>query len=389
MKKILVFLLLFYLFFPISNVKADENDDLKLAESARSAILVEASTGKVIFEKNADEKLHPASMTKMMSLLLIIEAIEDGVIKWDQVVQVSENASSMGGSQILLETGEKISVRDLFKGVAIASGNDAVVALAETVAGSEGNFVSMMNKRARELGLTNTNFKNPHGLDDANHYSSSRDMMIIARELVKHEKVLEYTKVYEDYLRENTDRKIWLVNTNRLVRFYDGVDGLKTGYTEDAGYCMTATAKKDGMRIIAVVMGEETSKIRNQEVSEMLDYAFAQYKVVNVLQNKKALGKYRVENGKEEYVGVRPVGETTILKKKSEKDGNYSYDIKINSLKAPIKVGDNVGTLTIKEDDNNVMTLKLTVDKVVEKANFGNLFFRNVKDMIIGNMSLK
>lgn len=389
MKKILVFLLLFYLFFPISNVKADENDDLKLAESARSAILVEASTGKVIFEKNADEKLHPASMTKMMSLLLIIEAIEDGVIKWDQVVQVSENASSMGGSQILLETGEKMSVRDLFKGVAIASGNDAVVALAETVAGSEGNFVSMMNKRARELGLTNTNFKNPHGLDDANHYSSSRDMMIIARELVKHEKVLEYTKVYEDYLRENTDRKIWLVNTNRLVRFYDGVDGLKTGYTEDAGYCMTATAKKDGMRIIAVVMGEETSKIRNQEVSEMLDYAFAQYKVVNVLQNKKALGKYRVENGKEEYVGVRPVGETTILKKKSEKDGNYSYDIKINSLKAPIKVGDNVGTLTIKEDDNNVMTLKLTVDKVVEKANFGNLFFRNVKDMIIGNMSLK
>lgn len=389
MKKILVFLLLFYLFFPISNVKADENDDLKLAESARSAILVEASTGKVIFEKNADEKLHPASMTKMMSLLLIIEAIEDGVIKWDQVVQVSENASSMGGSQILLETGEKMSVRDLFKGVAIASGNDAVVALAETVAGSEGNFVSMMNKRARELGLTNTNFKNPHGLDDANHYSSSRDMMIIARELVKHEKVLEYTKVYEDYLRENTDRKIWLVNTNRLVRFYDGVDGLKTGYTEDAGYCMTATAKKDGMRIIAVVMGEETSKIRNQEVSEMLDYAFAQYKVVNVLQNKKALGKYRVENGKEEYVGVRPVGETTILKKKSEKDGNYSYDIKINSLKAPIKIGDNVGTLTIKEDDNNVMTLKLTVDKVVEKANFGNLFFRNVKDMIIGNMSLK
>lgn len=389
MKKILVFLLLFYLFFPISNVKADENDDLKLAESARSAILVEASTGKVIFEKNADEKLHPASMTKMMSLLLIIEAIEDGVIKWDQVVQVSENASSMGGSQILLETGEKMSVRDLFKGVAIASGNDAVVALAETVAGSEGNFVSMMNKRARELGLTNTNFKNPHGLDDANHYSSSRDMMIIACELVKHEKVLEYTKVYEDYLRENTDRKIWLVNTNRLVRFYDGVDGLKTGYTEDAGYCMTATAKKDGMRIIAVVMGEETSKIRNQEVSEMLDYAFAQYKVVNVLQNKKALGKYRVENGKEEYVGVRPVGETTILKKKSEKDGNYSYDIKINSLKAPIKIGDNVGTLTIKEDDNNVMTLKLTVDKVVEKANFGNLFFRNVKDMIIGNMSLK
>ena len=310
------------------------------------------------------------------------------MIKWDQIVQVSENASSMGGSQILLETGEKMSVRDLFKGVAIASGNDAVVALAETVAGSVNNFVSMMNKRASELGLTNTNFKNPHGLDDANHYSSSRDMSIIARELVKHKEVLEYTKIYEDYLREDTDRKIWLVNTNRLVRFYDGVDGLKTGYTEDAGYCMTATAEKDGMRIIAVVMGEETSKIRNQEVSEMLDYAFAQYKVINMLKNKNSLGKYRVDNGKDEYVQVVPISDATVVKKKSEKDGNYSYDIKISSLKAPLKVGDNVGTLTIKEDENNVMTLKLTVAKDVEKANFGNLFFRNIKDMVMGNMSL-
>ena len=387
MKKILMIVLAFFTLFT-GFFKVQAEDDLKLAESAKSAILIEASTGKILFEKNADEKLHPASMTKMMSMLLIIEAIESGVIKWDQIVQVSENASSMGGSQILLETGEKMSVRDLFKGVAIASGNDAVVALAENVAGSVNNFVSMMNKRASELGLTNTNFKNPHGLDDANHYSSSRDMSIIARELVKHKEVLEYTKIYEDYLREDTDRKIWLVNTNRLVRFYDGVDGLKTGYTEDAGYCMTATAEKDGMRIIAVVMGEETSKIRNQEVSEMLDYAFAQYKVINMLKNKNSLGKYRVDNGKDEYVQVVPISDATVVKKKSEKDGNYSYDIKISSLKAPLKVGDNVGTLTIKEDENNVMTLKLTVAKDVEKANFGNLFFRNIKDMVMGNMSL-
>ena len=382
---IFTFLILFNFMFVFS-VQAD---DLKLAENAKSAILIEASTGKILFEKNADEKLHPASMTKMMSMLLIIEAIEDGVIKWDQIVQVSENASSMGGSQILLETGEKMSVRDLFKGVAIASGNDAVVALAEAVAGSVNNFVSMMNKRSSELGLTNTNFKNPHGLDDANHYSSSRDMSIIAKELVKHKEVLEYTKIYEDYLREDTDRKIWLVNTNRLVRFYDGVDGLKTGYTEDAGYCMTATAEKDGMRIIAVVMGEETSKIRNQEVSEMLDYAFAQYKVINMLKNKSSLGKYRVENGKDEYVKVVPLEEATVVKKKSEKDGNLSYDIKLKALKAPLKIGDNVGTLTIKEDGNSVKTLNLTVDKDVERANFGNLFLRNVKDMVMGNISLE
>ena len=388
MKKIMLVVFTFLILFNFTFVFSVQADYLKLAENAKSAILIEASTGKILFEKNADEKLHPASMTKMMSMLLIIEAIEDGVIKWDQIVQVSENASSMGGSQILLETGEKMSVRDLFKGVAIASGNDAVVALAETVAGSVNNFVSMMNKRASELGLTNTNFKNPHGLDDANHYSSSRDMSIIAKELVKHKEVLEYTKIYEDYLREDTDRKIWLVNTNRLVRFYDGVDGLKTGYTEDAGYCMTATAEKDGMRIIAVVMGEDTSKIRNQEVSEMLDYAFAQYKVINMLKNKSSLGKYRVENGKDEYVKVVPLEEATVVKKKSEKDGNLSYDIKLKALKAPLKIGDNVGTLTIKEDGNSVKTLNLTVDKNVERANFGNLFLRNVKDMVMGNISL-
>lgn len=387
MKKLLICLLMFLvLFMPFASVKAD--DDVKLAESAKSAILIEASTGKILFEKNADEKLHPASMTKMMSMLLIIEAIENDVIKWDQVVTVSENASKMGGSQILLETGEKMTVRDLFKGVAIASGNDAVVALAETVAGSVSNFVSMMNNKAKELGLTSTNFKNPHGLDDANHYSSSRDMSLIAKELVKHEDVLKYTKIYEDYLREDTDRKIWLVNTNRLVRFYDGVDGLKTGYTEEAGYCMTATAMKDGMRIIAVVMGEETSKIRNQEVSEMLDYAFAQYKVVNMLKNSKGLGKYRVENGKSEYVQVVPLGEAKMVRKKSEKDGDFSYDIKLDSLKAPLKTGDKVGTLVIKENENNVMSLNLTVADDVSKANFGNLFLRNVKDMITGNMSL-
>ena len=387
MKKVLLIFAIFLLLCP--GVKGVKADDLKLAEKAKSAILIEASTGKILFEKNADEKLHPASMTKMMSMLLITEAIEDGVISWDQIVTVSENASSMGGSQILLETGEKMSVQDLFKGVAIASGNDAVVALAETVAGNVSNFVSMMNKRASQLGLTHTHFKNPHGLDDADHYSSSRDMSLIARELVKHEKVLEYTKVYEDYLREDTDRKIWLVNTNRLVRFYDGVDGLKTGFTDDAGYCMTATAKKDGMRIIAVVMGEETSKIRNQEVSEMLDYAFAQYKVINMLQNKNSLGKYRVENGKDEYVQIVAKGAATVVKKKSERDGDISYDIKVNTLKAPLKVGDDVGNLIIKEDGNVIKKLKLTVKNDVEKANFGNLLWRNIKDMIIGNMSFE
>ena len=212
MKKLWITIL--FLFFIGIKVDAEE---LQLAENAKSAILIEASTGEIIFEKNSTEKLHPASMTKMMSMLLIVEAVEDGIISWDEMVTVSENASGMGGSQILLETGEKMSVSDLFKGIAVASGNDAVVALAEKIAGTEEGFVSMMNNRAKELGLKNTNFKNPHGLDATNHYSSAYDMSLIAKELVKHEKVLKYTAIYEDYLRENTDRKIWLVNTNKVV----------------------------------------------------------------------------------------------------------------------------------------------------------------------------
>ncbi len=383
MKKILILLMINFLFIPVVSA-----EDLKLAENAKSAILIEASTGEVLFEKNADERLVPASMTKMMSMLVIIEAIENDDLKWNQEIQVSENASSMGGSQILLETGEKMSVRDLFKGVAIASGNDAVVALAEAVAGTEDAFVQKMNDKAKELGLKNTNFKNPHGLDTANHYSSARDMSLIAKELVKHEKVLEFTSVYEDYLRENTDRKIWLVNTNKLVRFYDGVDGLKTGFTEGAGYCLTATAKKDGMRVIAVVMGEADSKTRNQEVSEMLDYAFAQYKLDNLLEDGYSLGKYKVYNGKDEFVTVIPKDGATILRKKGEKSSKATYEADVYELKAPLKKGDVVGSLKIKEDGKVIRKVKLTVDKNVKKANYLELLGRNIRDMVTGKINI-
>lgn len=385
MKKLLGLLLGTLLILPFNNVKAEE---LKLAESAKSAIIIEASTGKVLFEKNADEKLVPASMTKMMSMLLIMENIESGVLKWNQKITVSENASSMGGSQILLETGEKMTVKDLFKGVAIASGNDAVVALGEAIAGTEEGFVDMMNKRAKELNLKNTNFKTPHGLDAANHYSSARDMSLIAKELVKHEKVLEFTSVYEDYLRENTDKKIWLVNTNKLVRFYDGVDGLKTGYTKDAGYCLTATAKKDGMRIIAVVMGEPDSKTRNKEVSEMLDYSFAQYKVEDLLKNKESLGKYEITKAKQKYIEVVPKENATVLKKKSEKTGNATYEIKLNNLKAPIQKGEVVGKLNIKENGKHIRTIDLTIKQDVKKANIGELYLRYIKDILTGDITI-
>lgn len=382
MKKLFFGLLLFLILVP--GIKAEE---LELAKNAKSAILIEASTGEIIFDKNSHEKLHPASMTKMMSMLLIVEAVEKGILKWDEMVTVSENASGMGGSQILLETGEKMSVSDLFKGIAIASGNDAVVALAEKIAGTEEAFVNMMNKRAKELGLKNTNFKNPHGLDATNHYSSAYDMAMLAKELVKHEKVLEFTTIYEDYLRENTERKIWLVNTNKLVRFYEGVDGLKTGYTKEAGYCLTATARKDGMRLIAVAMGEPDSATRNSEITSLLDYAFAQYEVTDLLKNN-TLGKYKIDKAKNQTVKIVPKEQATILSKKIDKK-KYSYDVDINSIKAPIKKGKVVGKMTIKQDGKKIRTINLTVDKDVKKANLLELYLRHLKEIVTGNIIFK
>lgn len=383
MKKFLLVLITVVLLLPMKFVNAEE---LNLATNAKSAILIEASTGEIIFEKNSHERLVPASMTKMMSMLLIIESIEKGIISWDEMVTVSENASSMGGSQILLETNEKMSVSDLFKGIAVASGNDAVVAMAEKIAGTEDAFVNMMNNRAKELGLKDTNFKNPHGLDTANHYSSAYDMAMIAKELVKHEEVFKYTSIYEDYLRQNTDKEIWLVNTNKLVRFYDGVDGLKTGYTAGAGYCLTATAKKNGMRIIAVAMGEPDSKTRNAEITSMLDYAFAQYEIETVLSTESVLGKRKVEKGKDEYVTIVPTKNINLLYKKTDDRKNVTYDVKIDSLKAPIKKGDIVGKVEIKDGNNILNTIDVTVNNDVKKANVFELYLRNLKNIFNGNI---
>lgn len=387
MKKVLCFVLMCLMLIPwaVEPVKAEE---LKLAESAKSAILLEPTTGEIIFEKNSHEKLHPASMTKMMSMLLIIEAIENDVISWDEMVTVSENAASMGGSQILLEVGEQMSVQDLFKGIAVASGNDAVVAMAEKIGGSEAIFVDMMNEKAKELGLTDTHFKNPHGLDDDDHYSSAYDMAMIGKELVKHAKVLEFTKIYEDYLRQNTDRKIWLVNTNKLVRFYEGVDGLKTGYTASAGYCLTATAKKGSSRFIAVAMGEPDSKTRNQEISEMLDYAFAQYEVEIMLDKDSVIKTIEVEKGRNKFVDLVPLNEVSFLNKKGTNKKNATYEISIDKVKAPVKEGDIVGNLKIKEDENVIREVPITVRESVEKCNLFELYFRHLTDIFKGDVSL-
>lgn len=379
MKKFMLFLILLFVFItPISA------EDLTL--NAKSSILIEASTGKILYEKNKDERYAPASMTKMMSLVIIMDNIYNGNLRLDEMVKTSKNASGMGGSQIFLKEGEEMSVDDMLKGITIGSANDATVALAERIAGSEEAFVKIMNEYAKKLGLKNTHFKNCTGLDENDHYSSAYDMSVIARELVKHEKILNYSSIYETYLRSDTDNKFWLVNTNKLVRFYKGVDGLKTGYTDTAGYCLTATINKDNMRVIAVVMGEDSSTTRNSEVSRLLDYAYNLYKKDTYITKEEVLGNAKVEKGNVEYANIVTIDDISIINKKEYKRGEIKFELDLKYLKAPIKKGDVVGKIKVIENGNIISEADVTVDKNIDKAGYFTMFIRNLKEIISANV---
>ena len=391
MKKI--FLCLFFFFLAISFCLAEEENsptntttnENKFAENAKSAIMIEASTGTILYEKNKDDKLPMASMTKMMTLLLIMEEIESGNLKWNEMITTSEHAASMGGSQIFLEVGEKMSVEDLVKGICIASGNDASVAMAERIGGTEEKFVSMMNKKAKELGLSNTHFENACGLDSDNHYSSANDMSIIAKELVKHKKILEFSGTYEDYLRKNTEKSFWLVNTNKLVRYYQGVDGLKTGYTKNAGYCITTTAERGNMRLITVVMGEPSSAIRNSETTTMLDYGFNTYEAKKIITKDSVISKQKVEFGKKDSVELIPMEDYKVLKEKSSTNKNITYQLSSNPIKAPVKIGDKVGKIKIIENNKTIQEIDVTVKENVNKMNIFKAYYKELIEMIKGN----
>ena len=378
MKKYIVYILLFSLvFINIPIVKAEE-----LIPNSKSGLLMEVNSGQILFEKNMDERLAVASMTKMVGLIIIMEKLESGELSLDDVVTASKNASGMGGSQIYLSLGEEMTVRDLIKGITMASANDATVAMAEKIAGSEEKFVELMNLKVKELGLKNTNFVNSTGLDEDNHFSSSYDMAIIAKELLKYEKILEFTSVYEDYLRVNTSNKFWLVNTNKLVRLYEGADGLKTGFTDLAGYCMAVTAKRDGMRLLAIVLGEESGKVRNSEVSELLDYGFDNYKTMVLKDKNDIIDTIVVEKGTKREINVYLKEDASILMRQSDSENGYDTEISLNDISLPLKRYDVIGKFYIKKDDEIINAIDLIVKDDVYSKKIYELFFELLKNTL-------
>jgi D-alanyl-D-alanine carboxypeptidase (penicillin-binding protein 5/6) len=353
-----------------------------LTPEAKSAVLMDMDTGTILFEKNSDQKLPPASITKVMSMLLIMEAIVEGKIKWEDTVRTSERAASMGGSQIFLEVGEEMTVEELMKGIAIASGNDATVAMAEYIAGTEEAFIERMNERAKELGMVNTHFSNTNGLPQENHYTTAFDIAIMSRELLKHEEITRFTSVYEDYLRKDSDRPFWLVNTNRLVKFYAGVDGLKTGYTQEAKYCLAATAKKGDMRVITVVMGAPKPKVRNHYTTKMFDYAFSQYETHPIYKKGDLLQEVKVDKGFKTRLSMVVPHQISVLTKKGESKDSYLPSIySVPDLQAPILKGDVLGQVKIEKDGNIVAEVDIVATEDVAKASFWQLFKRTTKGL--------
>ena len=350
-----------------------EYPDLGL--TCKSAVLMEASTGKILYDKNMDEALPPASVTKVMTLLLIMEDIDSGKLKYTDTVVASANAASMGGSQIFLKEGESMSVEDMLKSVVIASANDAAVALAEHVAGSEEAFVARMNERAAELGMTSTRFENTNGLDDTteSHLTSAHDIAIMSRELIKHKKILEYSSTWMDTIRNG---EFGLTNTNRLVRFYKGATGLKTGSTSKAGFCISATAHRDGMDLICVIMAADTRDIRNEEAKKLLDWGFANYEVFRA--DAESLGQVKVLGGTGDEVGIEQVEFSCVVKKGDAAKIQKRTEL-AESLKAPVKKGDTVGKTVFHIGDEIVGQSDIISAADVGKISFWQLFFRTVK----------
>jgi len=375
---------IFYLFLSFSILSlsvtgtafAEESTNLQI--KAPSAILMDYASGQIIYEKNPDEKLPLASVTKIMTMLLAMEEIQKGNMSYDDMIVGSANAKSYGGSTIFLEEGEQMSVRDILKGIAVASGNDAAVAMGEHISGTEALFVERMNKRAAQLGMKNTHFVNCNGLDADGHYSTARDIAIMSRELMKHEDIFEFTTIWMDSLRNG---EFTLSNTNKLVKFYDGCTGLKTGSTSKAKFCISATAKRNGMHLIAVIMADETSKQRQADASSLLNYGFSTYEVDNVIEKNTEVAKLSVPKSEVDTVSIVTKSGFDYLHKKTE-NAKIETKQQLKKIKPPIAKGDEAGTLKILVNGKETHKINLIYASDAPKAGYMFVFKNLLMDFV-------
>ncbi|MCI9630988.1 MAG: D-alanyl-D-alanine carboxypeptidase [[Clostridium] cocleatum] len=378
MKKIFITLIVVCL-LPITNVKALDND---VTPNARAAILIEANSKQVLYDKNSSEKLYPASTTKIMTMILMFEAIRDKKLSFEDKITTSKYAASMGGSQVYLEQGESMSLKDMFKSIAIASANDASVAVAEHIAGNIDKFVTMMNDKAKELNLKNTHFKNATGLHDDDHYTCAHDLALMAAYLIQigGEDLLNVTSLYDSYIREDTKQSFWLVNTNKLLKLYDGVDGLKTGYTKEAGYCLVTTVKRNNQRIIGVLMKESAPKTRNEEMCSMLDYGFNNYKQEIIFKKDTVIEKHVIDKMENLTIDVKCKQDVAFTTAKNSND-KYTTEIIYKDDLLPIKKGDVVGTLIVTIDGKEAGSYELYSDNDANKATYFSKLFKTFKSL--------
>ncbi|WP_149454449.1 D-alanyl-D-alanine carboxypeptidase family protein [Pasteuria penetrans] len=356
---------------------------VELAIRSKAAVLMDADSGTVLFEKNSHLALPPASVTKLMPLLLFMEAVDSGKLNLQDQVTASAYAASMGGSQIFLSPGETMTVHELLQATAVASANDATVALAEHLAGTEAQFVSLMNERAQQLGLRETRFANCTGLPVDDHVFSAHDIAVLSRELLRHSKITQYTGLEQGYLRQGSEKPFWLVNTNRLVRFYPGVDGLKTGFTDHSGFCLSATAKRGPLRVIAVVMGEPSAKVRNAEVAEMLDYAFRTYTRRVLYRKGEPIANYQVEDGEPERLVLRAPYEVGVLLKRSEGQPKITTRVSLSDLGAPLKAGQKIGELLVDVGGVRRTSILLQTPVAIQSAGTWEGIKRWFRDLVI------
>lgn len=382
MKLALVVLCLFASLLPITARK--EVSDVGLKGDAKSVYLMEYTSGKVIYAEHENKRLYPASMTKMMGLLLIYEALHDGQLQLDDMVTTSEFAASMGGSQVFLEPQETLSAEDMIKSICIASANDAMVAMGEHLAGSHEAFVNKMNRKAKELGMNNTHFMNATGLHDDKHYTTAKDMALLGQALLKEggEELLKITSTYDAYIREDSDKKFWLVNTNKLLKQVEGVDGLKTGFTKEALSCITVSAKRKELRLIAVVMGASNAKVRNAIASGLLEYGFAQYAQGLLYAKGTRLDTLSFENGKPKQADIVALEDISYVFEKGKEPKEKHKEITITKKKLPYQKNEKIGTVRIEMSDGYYMEAPIGVNRTVLPLDFSDILLKTMQKII-------